>query len=149
MTHYERSLDIRATPQEIWAVLGRFMDIHEFAPLVTSVDALTDGEDGVGSKRLNHFDNGTSITEEVTHWEPNHMYRVRLSDIDAIPLHRSEAEISIASIDSGHSRVTWSTDYQVKYGVLGWLLGQTLLKIMMKKIIDANLHGLADQVQSK
>lgn len=66
MIHYERTLEIDATPDDVWAVLGRFMHIDEFAPLIKSVDALTDGEDGIGSKRRNHFDNGTSLVEEVT-----------------------------------------------------------------------------------
>jgi hypothetical protein len=67
-----RTLEIDATPDAIWAEIGRFMQIDEFAPFVTSVDALTAGENGIGSKRLNHFDNGTSMVEEVTQWRPNH-----------------------------------------------------------------------------
>ena len=38
--------------------------------------------------------------------------------------------------------MTWSMDYRVKYGPLGWLLGQT----MMGKVLDGNLKGLADNV---
>ncbi len=47
--HYKRTIDIKATPDAVWKVLGRFMYIDEFAPLIKSVDALTDGEDRVGS----------------------------------------------------------------------------------------------------
>ena len=43
--------------------------------------------------------------------------------------------------------MTWTFDYRVKYGPLGWLMGQTLVKMMMGKIIDANLKGLADKVK--
>ena len=86
MIHYERTLDIDATPDALWAVIGRFMHIDEFAPLIKSVDALTDGEDGVGSKRRCHFDDGSSVLEEVTKWEANRMYRVRLSEMRAMPL---------------------------------------------------------------
>ena len=76
MIHYERTLDIDATPEALWAVIGRFMHIDEFAPLVKSVDALTDGEDGIGSKRRCNFDDGGSVVEEVTQWEANRRYRV-------------------------------------------------------------------------
>ena len=61
MIHHERTLDIDATTDAVWAVLSRFMHIDEIAPLVTSVDALTEGEDGVGSKRRCNFDDGTSV----------------------------------------------------------------------------------------
>ena len=60
MIHHERTLDIGAAPDAVWAVIGRFMHIDEFAPMVRSVDALTDGEDGKGSKRRVNFHNGTS-----------------------------------------------------------------------------------------
>jgi ligand-binding SRPBCC domain-containing protein len=53
MIHHERSLTIDAAPDAVWAVLSRYMHIDEFAPQITSVDALTDGEAGVGSKRRN------------------------------------------------------------------------------------------------
>ena len=51
MIHHERSLTIDATPHAVWDVLSHYMHIDEFAPQITSVDALTDGEVGIGSRR--------------------------------------------------------------------------------------------------
>ena len=42
----------------------------------------------------------------------------------------------------------WGMDYRVKYGPVGWLLGQSMMKMMMGKILDGNLKGLADKVKS-
>ncbi len=148
MIHFERTLDIDATPDALWAVIGRFMHIDEFAPQIKSVDALTDGEDGVGSKRRCNFSDGTSVVEEVTMWEANRSYRVRLSEMTAMPLNEMYAELSVEPLDSGRARVTWGMDYRVKYGPFGWLLGQTLMKLMMGKILDGNLKGLANKVRS-
>lgn len=147
MIHYERTLDIDATSDALWAILGRFMHIDEFAPLVKSVDALTDGEDGIGSKRRCHFDDGTSVVEEVTEWDVNRGYRVRLSEMSAMPLHEAHADLAVEPLENGQSRVKWGMDYRVKYGPLGWLLGQTPMKMMMGKILDGNLKGLADKVR--
>ncbi len=146
MIHYERTLDMDATADAIWAVIGRFMHIDEFAPLIKSVDALTDGEDGVGSKRRCNFDNGTSVVEEVTEWEVCRKYRVRLSEMSALPLHEMHAELSLGQLEDKRVRVTWAVDYRVKFGPFGWLLGQTMMKLMMGKIIDGNLKGLAGKV---
>ncbi len=148
MIHFKRSLDIKATPQALWTVIGRFMHIDEFAPLIKSVDALTDGEDGVGSKRRCNFNDGSSVVEEVTEWEACRKYRVRLSEMSSMPLHEMYAEISLDSL-TDRVRVSWSVDYQVKYGPLGWLLGQTVMKIMMGKILDGNLKGLANKVNAQ
>ncbi len=148
MIHHERTLDIDATPEATWAVLGRFMHIDEFAPLVKSVEALTDGEDRVGSKRRCHFDNGTSVVEEVTAWDEARGYRVQLSEMSALPLNEVHAGIAVEPLNGGRSKVTWSMDYRAKYGPFGWLLGQTLMKMALGKVLDGNLKGLADKVRS-
>lgn len=146
MIHYERALEIDATPEAVWAVLGRYMHVDEFAPLVKSVDALTSGEDGVGSKRRCHFDNGTSVVEEVTAWVPNRKCRVQLSDMSAMPLHEAHAELNVVPLKNGRSNVKWGMSYRVKFGPFGWLLGQTMMKMMMGKVLDGNLKGLASKV---
>lgn len=121
------------------------MQIDAFAPEITSVDVFTEGEAGLGSKRRNHFANGTSLVEEVTAWSPGEGYSVELSDMAAMPLQAARSDIRIVP-ENGNSKVTWTFDYQVKYGPIGWLLGQTLMKMMMGKVIDANLQGLSKKV---
>lgn len=148
MIHFQRTDTIEASPEAVWAVLGNFMNIDEFAPLITSVDALTSGEDGLGSKRRNHFDNGTSLVEEVIAWKDNHSFTVELSDMAAMPLHEANSEVSVEPLSGGRSTVKWTMDYRVKYGPFGWLLGQTMMKMMMGKIVDGNLKGLVEKVGS-
>ena len=144
MIHFQRTLDIDATPEAIWAVISRFMHIDEFAPQIKSVDALTEGENGVGSKRRCNFQDGTSVVEEVIAWNSNRGYRVRLSEMTAMPINEMYAELCIEPLPSDRAIVNWSMDYRVKYGPLGWLLGQTMMKMMMGKILDGNLNSLAD-----
>ncbi|MGI9370368.1 MAG: SRPBCC family protein [Ruegeria sp.] len=147
MIHFHRTREIKASPEEVWAIMGRFMHIDEFAPLVSSVEALTGGENGVGSKRRCNFDDGSSMVEEVTNWEVGRGYRVHLLETDPMPLKEAYAELSIQPLSSGRSQVVWSMDYRIKYGPLGWILGQTMMKLMMRKVLDRNLQGLADQVR--
>ena len=148
MIRYERTLHIDDTPDLVWAVLGRFMHIDEFAPRVRSVDALTDGEDGIGSKRRCTFDDGSSVVEEVTEWEANRGYSVRLSEMTVMPLHEAHADLSVEPLENGRTSVKWGMDYRVKFGPFGWLLGQTMMKLMMGKVLDGNLQGLAQRVRS-
>lgn len=147
MIHFQRQLTIDATPEEVWLVLGRYMHIDEFAPMVKSVDPMTTGDIGLGSQRRCHFDDGNSMVEEVVSWEPMKGYRVHLQETDPMPLKRGYAEITLRPEGSGRTRVVWGMDYQVKYGPLGWLLGQTMMKLMMGKVLDANLHGLASRIR--
>ncbi|WP_371171714.1 SRPBCC family protein [Aliiroseovarius sp. 2305UL8-7] len=119
MIHHGRSLTIDADPEAVWAVLSRSMYVTEFAPQITSVDVLTDGNVGLGAKRRNHFANGTSVVEEVTVWKPGSGYTVELSDMTAKPLHEASSEIRITPT-GGKSKVIWTFNYRVKYGPLGW-----------------------------
>lgn len=148
MIHFQRTHTIDATPDAVWAVLGRYMHIDEFAPGIVSVDALTEGEDGVGSTRRNHFTNGSFMVEEVTKWNPGRGLTIKATDMGGKPLLEASSETSIEPLGDGRSKVTWTFDFRVKYGPLGWLLGQTMMKMMMGKIIDGNLKGLADKVRS-
>ena len=141
-----RTIEIKATPEEVWAVLGRYMHIYEFAPLVVATDALTEGEDGVGSKRRNKFENGTSLVEEVTRWEPNQRQTITASELDAFPLREAIADITIVDLQNGLSLVTWILNYNVKYGPFGWILGNTLMKLGLGKVLDGNLKGLSERV---
>lgn len=146
MTHRSCMVEINATPQDIWAVISRYMHIDEFAPFVKSTDALTSGDNGVGSKRRNNFENGTTMVEEVIVWTPDSLLRVEASEFGTLPFRAVEAEISLVPLHNGRTKVTWSLDYLAKRGVLGWLMGQTIMKFSMGKFLNANLKGLADRV---
>lgn len=148
MIHFQRTLVIDSSPAAVWDVVGQFMHINTFAPLVKSVDALTNGDDGVGSKRRCHFEDGGTVVEEVTEWEANRKYRVRLTETDPMPLKEAYAELRITPKGAAQTQVDWNFDYRVKYGLFGWILGQTMMKMMMGKVLDGNLKGLADKVRA-
>jgi carbon monoxide dehydrogenase subunit G len=147
MIQFERSRVIDASPAAIWAVLGRFMHVDAFAPEIVKVDALTQGEDGVGSKRRNHFANGGSLVEEVTAWHPGQGFTVALSDMGKIPFTQASARVQLTPV-GGQTRVSWGFEYQVKYDLVGWVMGKTLIQQGMSKVIDANLAALDDSARA-
>ena len=124
------------------------MHIDDFAPFITSVDALSENASGMGATRRCHFENGTFLVEKVIAWHPGQSYRVQMSDMDPIPFKDAFADISIARLDAMHSTVTWSLNFKVKYGPFGWLLGQLVMKRALGKVLDANLNGLADAINT-
>lgn len=146
MLHLHRDITINAKPDAVWAVLSRYMHIDEFAPFIDKVDALTDGENGVGSKRRNHFSNGDSMVEEVTGWKPNHSYAVRMSEMGTSPITEASSIISVKRVDGNRSSVNWTFDYRMKPGIFGWLLGKTILRRVMGKVLTKNLKGLDEKV---
>ncbi len=89
------------------------------------------------------------MVEEITGWEPaKRKYRLQMSEMASMPLHEAYSAISVEPTDNGQSMVIWDMDYRVKFGPFGWLLGQTMMKMMMGGILDGNLKGLAGKVRS-
>lgn len=148
MIHLQRTMTINASSEAVWHVLARFMHIDEFAPKIRSVDALTEWHSGIGARRRCVFEDGNSVVEEVTEWQDNRMYRVRLSEIEPLPLMEAFAELSIQPKGASQTKVVWSVDYKMKFGPLGWLMGQTVMRMATSKIVDGNLKGLEEQAKS-
>jgi len=146
MIHILKKHTINAQPEAVWQLLADYMHDDEFCPLVVSVDALTEGKDGMGSKRRNNFANGTSIVEEVTAWDEGRSMRVLMSEMGAIPMKEAFAEISIEPLPGGRTNVNWGLKFRAKYGPLGWLMGQTMMRMALGKVIMGNLVGLAEKV---
>ena len=149
MIQIQKTQTINAKPEAVWQLLGDYMHADEFCPLVESVDALTKGKDGVGSKRRNIFANGTSIVEEVTAWEDGRSMRVLMLELGSIPMKEAFAEISIEPVNGGRTKVNWGVNFRAKYGPLGWLMGQTMMRMALGKVIVGNLEGLAEKVEGK
>ena len=147
MIHMERQLVIDASPETVWEPLSRYMDVDEFCTGISRVDALTTGEDGVGSKRRNNFPNGSSLIEEVTEWSVNRGYNVRMSEMLGLPMKETTAFVRLEPVGA-KTRVVWGMDFSMKNGPLGWLMGQTMMKFFMGKTIDGNLQGLAKTVKT-
>ncbi|MEO1421473.1 MAG: SRPBCC family protein, partial [Pseudomonadota bacterium] len=110
------------------------------------VEALTTGEDGVGSRRRNFFENGTSITEEVIEWNPNASQRIVGSEFGPIPLRSLVAQIDIIPENTEKTTLQWSLEFKVKYGPVGWLMGQLLMKRAFGTVVAGNLDAVADRI---
>ena len=59
------------------------------------------------------------------------------------------AEISIEPVNGGRTKVNWGVNFRAKYGPLGWLMGQTMMRMALGKVIVGNLEGLAEKVEGK
>lgn len=144
MLHVESTRTIAATPASVWATLADYMAIDVIAPEVVKVDVLSDNATGLGAKRRCHFPNGTSLVEEAITWTEGRGYRAAMLEMGKIPFKIAEAEIRLTPTSDGKTHVHWCIDYQPKFGPLGWLMGATLMKPQLRKVLNGNLKGLED-----
>ena len=61
----------------------------------------------------------------------------------SLPLKSMVSEIWVKEIDSKKSEIYMATDFVVKGGPLGWLMGALMMKPMMKGVFKNLMTGLA------
>ncbi|MCC6237829.1 MAG: SRPBCC family protein [Dehalococcoidia bacterium] len=91
--YVERSIDIAAPPEVVWAVLADVERWHEWTASIESVQRLDAGPFGLGSRALVRQPRLRPATFEVTEFNPgrNFVWTTRSGGLDAVADHRVEA----------------------------------------------------------
>ena len=61
----------------------------------------------------------------------------------SLPLKCMQAEMGVREIDADSSEIYMSSDFVVKAGPLGWLMGHFVMRPVMKGVFNKVLSGLA------
>mgnify|MGYP006269784471 CR=1 FL=1 len=100
-----RSVELPATPRDVWAVIGDFHAIDDWHPAIVSSRREQAGE--FEYRHLTVSDGG-EITEQLL-GESGHSYHYRISH-GPLPVEHYEATLTLTDTGSG-SRVTWSASF--------------------------------------
>ena len=137
-----QSLNVNVPAEKIWEVLGDYTSLENYASTVKSSSIVGDISSGLGAKRENTFYDGSSLVEEITRYQEGLGYKMKLSEF-SFPLKYMNAEVGIKAIDSKSCTLSMSTDFVVKAGPLGWLMGLFIMRPMMKSIFKKQMNCLA------
>ncbi len=69
MSTIERSTDVAATPEQVWAVLAEFGSLAQWVPMIQHSCLLSEQTDGVGTVRRVQIARQT-LVERVATWRP-------------------------------------------------------------------------------
>jgi hypothetical protein len=143
MTHHvEKAIKVNVPAADIWEVLKDFGSIEKFSPTIKTSSIVNNINSGLGAKRLCTFTDGSSLIEEITDFQEGKGYKMALSEY-SLPLKSMNSEMMVKEIDSNSSELYMSTDFVVKAGPLGWLLGFLLMRPLMKGVFMKVMSGLA------
>ena len=144
MTHHiSQSIRTKLPASKVWEALQDFSALEKFAPTVKSSPIVGDKSSGVGAKRrvtLHH--DGSSLIEEIIEFQEGHGYKMDVSELSP-PLKSMQAEFRVNEIDATSSEIYMAVDFEVKGGPFGWLMGNLMLKPIMKGVLKKNASGLA------
>ena len=143
--HVETTLRVNATAEKVWATLADFSSIERFSSKVESSPIVGEKSGGLGAKRKCTFYDQSTVLEEIVEYEEGASFRIELTEY-SMPLESLRAQMKVTPLDEVSCDVSFSMDYVVKFGPVGWLMGQLMMKPMMRRVTQDVLRGLAFHV---
>lgn len=100
-----RSVDLPASPREVWSVIGDFQTLDGWHPVVAR-----SRPEKAGEFEYRHLttEDGAELTEQLLDKSP-HSYRYRINS-GPLPVEHYEATLEVDAQGEG-SRVTWSSSF--------------------------------------
>jgi len=137
-----KSLKVNVPINKIWEVLEDFSSVERYASTIKTSPIVGDISSGLGAKRKCTFYDGKSLVEEIVDYQEGEGFRMKLSDF-SFPLKYMNAEMRVKEIDSKSSELSMTTDFVVKGGPVGWLIGFFIMRPMMKGVFEKQMKCLA------
>jgi len=110
---HEESIEINATPDKVWAVVGDFAHPEKWLPQVESTTA--QGGNEKGATRELKLKNGGSLKEELVNYEADQFtlkYKVNdPTDPKIFPVNNYSANLKVEPNGTGGSKVEWKAAY--------------------------------------
>jgi carbon monoxide dehydrogenase subunit G len=104
MPSFRHSIDIAATPEQVWAVLGDLTSVDRWIPGVTSVTRTATG-------RVCTFADGHAQDEQILDYTPtNRSYRYVIEGAP-LPVRDNTGRFAVETAD-GHARVVWESSFE-------------------------------------
>ena len=135
MPSFRHTIDIAATPDQVWRVLGDLTSVDRWIPGVTKV-ARTD------TGRICTFDDGHVQHEQILDYSPQtHSYRYTI-DGAPLPVRDNTGSFTVEHAD-GHARVTWESSFAALDPAMSAQLAQMwepylpLVLANLKKVVES------------
>ncbi len=147
MAHFSTQIRINATKEKVWEVLADFGGIYRWNPGVRHSYSTSEDNHGLLATRHCELQKGDDyLDEQILEWREGESFKVEIYETN-LPLHRNVVEFSVAADGSG-TIVTVAPDYALKYGLLGRLMNQIVVRRKFKKGMEDLLTGLKYHIET-
>ncbi len=135
MPTFRHTIDIDATADQVWAVLGDIASVDRWIPGVTSVTV-------DGMTRLCTFEDGHTQDEEILDYQPHsRCYRYRIEGAP-LPVTDNTGSFSVEDIKGG-AQVVWESSFEPLDPTMG-----TQLAEMWEPYLPMTLANLKQVVEA-
>jgi uncharacterized protein YndB with AHSA1/START domain len=141
MTTIHHEILAACPPERVWALLSDLEAVQRYNPGVRHATIEGALRTGVGARRSCELLPKGRVVERVTHWEDGRAVGLELESHDwPVEFMRWVTRIEP---HGGGTRITQSLESQVKFGPLGWLLDQMMMKRKLTSTLNAVFASLA------
>lgn len=142
--------EIKATPEQIWAVLADATRLPDWAftegrfPYPVEGRYGTEQREGVGAIWVGVSGDGQVATQKVTVWEPPHRLAYELQQMENAALQMSQLNtFDLQPTDHG-TRVTWTVDWKLTGG---WSLNAILIRLTGNGVFEEMIAGSLENLK--
>ena len=145
MTLLDHEIHIAAKPEKVWDVLTDLEAVQHYNPGVKQARYNTELRAGVGAGRQCDLVPKGWVKERVTAWEPQKSFTMELYE-SQWPLVFMRWRTAITAYGKG-TRISQKMEYQVKFGLLGRLLDQLVMRKKLDKTLSEVFTSLKHYIE--
>jgi hypothetical protein len=146
MTTIHHELTASCPPDRIWALLSDLTAVERYNPTVKSAQIRTATRMGIGAERSCDLLPKGRVVERVTHWEDKRAVGLEVAESDW-PIRYMRWVTRVEPTASG-SLLTQQLDYSMKFGPVGWLMDNLVMKRKLSRTLDGILANLIKQAEA-
>ena len=142
MTTIIREIKINASQKEVWDILADFGGIYKFNPGVPSSHSTSPGNGGLGATRHCDLLPAGSVEERIIEWHEGRDYKIEIYAGKGTPPFKTAVGHLSVQPDGSGTQVRMHFEYRLKFGLVGKLMDQMLVKRQFSKAVPGILAGL-------
>ncbi|TMB02996.1 MAG: SRPBCC family protein [Deltaproteobacteria bacterium] len=145
MTTIHHEVQANCPPEKVWALLSDLEAVQRYNPTVRTATVRGARRTGVGAERACELVPKGRVVERVTHWEDGRAVGLEVAESDW-PIHfmRWVTRLEPAGATT---RITQSLEYKVKFGPVGWLLDNLVMKRKLTSTLDEVFASLVKHAE--
>lgn len=147
MSQITKRIEINASAEQVWNVLADFGNVEKWAPTVVESHCSGDTQRGIGAKRMLTTSTGEVTEEVIVEWNEGCSFTFEIPNGLASVIKTLRETWSVEPSPQG-TEVIVTMDYDMKDGIISFLLDALAVGRVLKKMLAQNLAGLKHHVET-